>query len=163
MFWAIRHDHWKAAVILLDRGAHIDCKDRDGYTPLIWAASTGRVTIHTHCTTLYLYPYIHSRVGHLDTVGLLLERGAGMEERTADGYTALIVAARWGRTDIVSLLLEVGANGRARDEFGKSAAYYARKEGRLAALQLLQKHVSVVKAPTTSPMPSSPPFRRYKV
>ena len=31
---------------------------------------------------------------------MLLERGAGMEERTVDGYTALIVAARWGRTDI---------------------------------------------------------------
>lgn len=41
LFWAIRHDRLKAAVVLLDRGAHIDCKDRDGYTPLIWAASTG--------------------------------------------------------------------------------------------------------------------------
>ena len=90
---------------------------------------------------------------------LLLERGAGMEERTTDGYTALIVAARLGRTDIVNLLLEEGADGRARDEFGKSAAYYARKEGRLAALQSLQKHVSAVRVPPTL-SPSSPPFRR---
>jgi ankyrin repeat protein len=92
---------------------------------------------------------------------LLLERGAGMEERTTDGYTALIVAARLGRTDIVNLLLEEGADGRARDEFGKSAAYYARKEGRLAALQSLQKHVSAVRVPPTLP-PPSPPFRRHK-
>ena len=73
---------------------------------------------------------------------MLLERGAEMEERTTDGYTALILASRWGRTEIVNLLLEEGADGLARDEFGKSAAYYARKEGRLAALQLLQRHVN---------------------
>ena len=48
LFWAIRHDRLKAAVVLLDRGAHIDCKDRDGYTPLIWAASTGLAAMHTY-------------------------------------------------------------------------------------------------------------------
>ena len=187
LFWAIRHDRLKAAVVLLDRGAHIDCKDRDGYTPLIWAASTGlwdytysvpmhnyaktldyftqallyAGCIHTYNILIYSYTYILPRLGRFDTMVLLLERGAGREERTTDGYTALIVAARLGRTDIVNLLLEEGADGRARDEFGKSAAYYARKEGRLAALQSLQKHVSAVRVPPTSP-PSSPPFRRHK-
>ena len=73
---------------------------------------------------------------------MLLERDAGLEERTTDGYTALIVASRWGRTEIVNRLLEEGADGRARDEFGKTAAHYARKEGRMAALQLLQKNAS---------------------
>ena len=86
--------------------------------------------------------YIHTLLGRLGPVEMLLERGAGLEERTTDGYTALIVASRWGRTEIVNRLLEEGADGRARDEFGKTAAHYARKEGRMAALQLLQKNVS---------------------
>ena len=40
---------------------------------------------------IYLFIYIASRWGHLDTVRLLIEKGANVNEKDTSGNTALIL------------------------------------------------------------------------
>ena len=96
---------WKAAAVgdiaALERhaaaGAPLDVPDPVlGTTPLAWAA-------------------LH---GHADAAEWLLDNGAGVNTRNADGSTALHSAAFMGRTEVVRLMLERGANPNARHPNG---------------------------------------------
>ena len=73
--------------LLLDRGADKDKADRDGWTPLMAAASSGEVQV----------------------VEVLLRRNAALDLQDKKGRTALDLASRRGRTAIVDLLNEVRA------------------------------------------------------
>ena len=59
------------------RGADIECLDKDNYTPLLIAASTG----------------------HTAVVKLLLERGANLEAKNKQDKTAIFLATEENRTD----------------------------------------------------------------
>jgi len=77
--------------VLLDRGADINGRGigfRDGWTPLMEAAA----------------------VGNVDTMKLLLDRGADIEAQTAEGSTALTIAAYNGRQAAATWLVGQGAN-----------------------------------------------------
>ena len=84
-------------------------------------------------------------VGDAERVGTLFDAaereraveaaaGAGdlpdpIDERSADGFTTLHLAARFGRTDVVRLLLARGADPRALDEDILTAAELAERAG----------------------------------
>lgn len=51
---------------------------------------------------------VHSHLGHVEMVALLLEMGAPVEGTTDSGMTPLCLAAAAGHTDIVSLLCKKG-------------------------------------------------------
>jgi ankyrin repeat protein len=73
---------------LLDRGAAIDAKDREGKTALAKAAEADKLPL----------------------LKLLLERGADVNVRAVDGSTPLFYAAEQDRGAAVALLLERGAD-----------------------------------------------------
>lgn len=77
-----------AARLLLEHGAEVNAVDHRGYTPLLLAAQYDREAP--------------------ELVRLLLERGADLEA-TAEGETALSLAARRGETAVTRLLREAGA------------------------------------------------------
>jgi len=52
---------------------------------------------------------------HGEMVKLLLEKGAGVNERSSDGNTPLLHAARKGRAGIVRILAGKGADINAKD------------------------------------------------
>ena len=90
---------------LLARGAAVN---RSGWTPLHYAASGPDAGVTT----------------------LLLERGAAIEALSANGTTALMMAAGYGAIDGADVLLAKGADARPRNKAGLAAADFARRAGR---------------------------------
>jgi ankyrin repeat protein len=86
---AVGEDHrLRVASLLLDRGADIDARDRQGRTVLHRAASRGQ----------------------LQAVQLLLARGAAIDPIDALGQTPLHLAVREGHVTIAAHLLDRGAS-----------------------------------------------------
>ena len=79
--------------------------------------------------------------GDIDKVKMLLDTGADLHGRNADGETALITAANKGRIDIVKLLLDKGADVNAQATGGDlpkaTALVYAAANGYVEIVELL--------------------------
>jgi ankyrin repeat protein len=114
----------------------------DGYFPLGLAAFFGHpatvslllkcgADIHAVARNQMKVQALHAAVAsrRLETVALLLERGAEVNARQQVGYTPLMGAAAGGRDDIVQLLLDHGADPSLVSEDGKTAASVAHEHG----------------------------------
>lgn len=103
---------------LIKQGAEIDCRDKEGWTPLHFACIGGSV----------------------DAVRLLLEHGAEVNARTTYGQTPLHWASASGYDPIVMILLNRGAQINARGSDGWTPLHWACHHGRAGtALILLNK------------------------
>jgi ankyrin repeat protein len=111
---------------LLDRGAAINAKDREGVSALARAAAQGNVSVSTfllergadpnlrdsHGRNALIYAVDLSSFAELPhVVRALIEAGVDTEAKDAKGRSAVQIAAAGGRADIVALLK--GGNGRA--------------------------------------------------
>ncbi len=91
--------------VLISEGANVNAKDKNGRTPLMYAA------------------FISSTP---EIVQLLLEKGAELEARDTTGFTPLMFAAGKSSTpEIVELLIEKGAEVNARGPDGKTPLMFA--------------------------------------
>jgi hypothetical protein len=97
--------HLTWAQRLVAAGATIN---REGWTPLHYAASGGGV----------------------DVLRWLLEQGAQIDATSPNRSTALMMAARYGASESVEVLLARGADTRLRNDRGLTAADFARSAGR---------------------------------
>jgi ankyrin repeat protein len=70
-------------------------------------------------------------------VQLLLNKGADVEAKDKDGWTALIWAAQGGYEAMVRLLLDKRADVEAKDQYGWTALLWAAQEGHEAVVRLL--------------------------
>ena len=109
--------------LLLDSGANIEYLARGGKNsgrPLMMAAKKYR---------------------GLETVKLLVARGADVNGADQYGRTALIMAARYGRTEIIRFLLSLGANPNAESimQKWKNPMIAAKLRGHDEAVALLQE------------------------
>ena len=82
------------------------------------------------------------RMGVVETVKLLLERGAGVNTRIVgphnrDGHSALMVAATRGDVAIVQALVDAGADVDARNEKHETAMLFAASNGHASVVQVL--------------------------
>jgi ankyrin repeat protein len=69
---------------------------------------------------------------------MLLEAGADATASSAEGETALMVAARTGKVDAVNALLARGADPNAKENWrGQTALMWAAAEGHAAVIQIL--------------------------
>jgi Raf kinase inhibitor-like YbhB/YbcL family protein len=103
----------------------------------------------------------------LDTVELLLARGASPNATNGDGWTPLIKAAAAGHTDVVRALLAKGADMNVADSLGCTAWMYAAMANREEMAELFRKTRAAQRAATpiavSSPalQPNAPMSREY--
>ena len=128
---------------LLRHGAEIDNRDNRGCTPLRFAAARG----HKHVVGRLLdcgadvnaqrnedrstSLTIASQKGHIDTVRMLLSKGAKTEVRDHLGRTPLWYAAANGHMMVVSALRSAGARIDAMDDKGYTPLWIAAINGHL--------------------------------
>jgi ankyrin repeat protein len=79
--------------LLLDKGADVNARSKQGRTPLVIAAA-------------------HD--GNIEVMRLLIKKGADVKAKSPDGFTALISAASHGNVEAVKLLLARGADVNAQ-------------------------------------------------
>ncbi len=111
---AILAGRTQVAELLLDSGAQLDA------SALLLKAATLGVTDR-------------------DTVKFLVEAGADLEQRNADGDTALLISIRQDNHRLASHLVNRGADVNARAADGRSALMLARQLGYPELISLLQR------------------------
>ena len=118
LFAAARLGCEREARALLDRGAAVDARDREGMTALARSAQAGKTGI----------------------MRLLLDRGAGVEARSVNGSTPLFYAAEADRAEAVRLLLDRGADPNIPGRSGERPLAAAAYDGSADTVELLLKH-----------------------
>ena len=79
-----------------------------------------------------------SWMGHIETVELLLERGADINARGMSERTPLGWATKGHRMEVLNLLLEKGADIHLRDEDSKTPADIADDAGRASIAKIIR-------------------------
>lgn len=152
--------HEDLVSLLLNRGAHLEHRDKKGFTPLMLAATAGHAGVvdillshgadleaqseRTKDTALSLA----CSGGRYEVVEILLARGANKEHRNVSDYTPLSLAASGGYVNIIKLLLQHGAeiNSRTGSKLGISPLMLAAMNGHVAAVRLLLDNGSDINA-----------------
>ncbi|KAJ0982577.1 hypothetical protein J5N97_010832 [Dioscorea zingiberensis] len=89
-----------------------------------------------------------ARKGEGRGVGRLVDRGAGVNGRDQNGWTALMRAGFKGRVEIVKALLDMGAELDARDDEGYTALHCAAEAGQAEVVEMFVKRGADVEART---------------
>ncbi|KAL6892130.1 hypothetical protein GGI43DRAFT_196890 [Trichoderma evansii] len=133
---------------LLEEGAGVNARDKDGWTPLLAASEHGhakvaRILIEKGAdleakAKMGMTPLLMaSTAGCFELVQLLLTKGAAVEAEDAEGLTPLIAASYVGNANIVWLLLEYGARIDAKTKGNLTALKIASMQGRNNVVKLL--------------------------
>ncbi|MBN2515766.1 MAG: ankyrin repeat domain-containing protein [Deltaproteobacteria bacterium] len=102
----------------LEEGDHVDTRDEDGQTSLMWAAAMNSLKI----------------------AKLMIENGADINAKDKNGQTPLIYAAMKNSLDVAKLLLETGADVEVKDTFTLTALMWAEVKRHDKMIELLRKH-----------------------
>jgi ankyrin repeat protein len=121
---------------LLDRGAAVDARDREGMTALAKSAQAGKIkvmrllldrraNVEAQSVNGSTPLYYAAEADRAEAVRLLLDRGADPNIPGRSGERPLAAAAYNGSVDTVALLLKRGADPNAVDDDGNGAMVYA--------------------------------------
>jgi ankyrin repeat protein len=109
---AVRQGRHDLVQQLLAAGADVETKDKNGMTPLFYAAD--------------LDPSLATLEGHSKIVQMLLAAGANVHARERCRFRSVLhVAAKHGRRDMVQQLLAAGADVDVKDANNVAALIYA--------------------------------------
>ena len=156
LIFACRYNYLDMARLLIDKGADVNRKAKDGSTALMMAAYASpdmvkllighgadvkaRNNIGTGAFTNAVIAAMESE--GTETAELLLEAGADVDEAATAGptagYTPLMMAARNNRPGLVSFLIAKGADVNARAKDGKTPLALAQQEGHTDVVNLLK-------------------------
>ena len=101
LHWAVYHDDFETARLLLKAGAKVNVETRvNAITPLFMACANGNATM----------------------IDLLVQAGANPKSVKPNGATALMTAAASGSVDAVRVLLDAGAELEAKEKVHEQTA-----------------------------------------
>ena len=114
---------------MLDSGADVNAKDKDGWTPLLWAAYNGNAEVIS--VLLQAGADVNAKKNNGDTpllsavlrenielISVLLKRGADVNAKDDDGRTPLLSAVLRENIELISILIQAGADLNAKDNDG---------------------------------------------
>jgi ankyrin repeat protein len=116
LYVAIANGKEDVAKALIDKGADVNLADNTGWTPLMFAAEKGYLTI---------------------TQALLSAPGIDINAQKSNGATALYVAIANGQDDVVKALIDKGADVNIANNDGWTPLMLAIQEGLLTITQAL--------------------------
>ena len=151
LFDAIRADDYARVKDALEKGADVNTRYDNSWTPLMHAAC---VSSTPEIVRLLLekdaevdarsdadftpLTFAAARSTRPEIVRLLLAAGSEVDARDEEGGTPLMMAARFSTTpEIVSMLLAAGAEIEARDNLGQTPLMCAGSKGSLPLLRML--------------------------
>ncbi len=148
LVYVVKNGYIKTAQKLIEMGADLEARDKDGDTPVFYAVGSERIDmvelfiknnadIHTvnnkKETTL-----IHAvKTGNLEMTAFLIANKVDVNAKDEDGKTALMYAAKHGDVEAMKLLIANNANVNDSDKYGKTALMYAAEYGNAKAVKLL--------------------------
>lgn len=135
---AAGHGDSAAVVKFIKQGVNVNAVDKNGNTALIMAARFGELSIvkmlikagatideprspKGRTALMAALAYANG----IEMTKLLVENGANVNARAADGTTPLIIAAAGAKYNVVKYLIEKGADVNAKDNNGKNALTWA--------------------------------------
>ncbi|KAI4386630.1 hypothetical protein MLD38_004547 [Melastoma candidum] len=124
--------------LLLEKGANKDIRSRSGKTAYDVAAEYGHVRL-LDMLGLGEILFAAARKGDSKAVRRILERGASINGRDQNGWTALHRASFKGHVDVVQILIEKGIDIDAKDADGYTALHCATESGHTDVVALLVK------------------------
>jgi ankyrin repeat protein len=147
LFQAVGRGDVAGLSALLRRGADPNARNNLEMTPLMIAATTGRIPVveallrggaKLEAWSIFGTPLTFAAMtGQAEIARFLLDRHADVGARRPDGITVLMMAARSGAPEIVRDLLGRKADVNAKDADGATALIYAAREGDMEAGRLL--------------------------
>lgn len=129
-----------------------DARDKDGRTPLLWAASSGNVEAIELLTKLKAnvalqdldgLTALHCAAsrGYLECIECLLELcGSQVDQTDWSGASALFYAVTLGHADCSQFLLQEGAAPNRQDRKGRTPAHCGAAKGQLETLKILYQN-----------------------
>ena len=142
---------FEAVIELIEKGAKVDEKDKDGETALIWASFYGnlriaekliesRTDVNQKDGSGWSALMFASNQGYLGIVELLIEEGADVNQKNKDGNTVLMLTSQFSQVKIVKRLIEEGADVNLKNDDGKTAISLAKDdETRRVILEAVKK------------------------
>ena len=133
---ASKGDVAKVSAMLKKSPKLVFAKDKDGATPLHYAAAGGQKAV----------------------AEALIAKKANVNARKKDGVTPMIVAAAMGKFEVVQVLLDRGADAYAADKKERTALSVAQDGGHEEVVKLLQEYMATrpsAAAPATDESTSS--------
>ena len=146
---ACENGQTQIASLLIQLGAEVDTRNKDGVTPLYLACKFGHKEtaelllrrgskVDTPDTADATPLYWACQRGDTATAGLLTEHGADINAaRNSDGSTPLHLACQSGHKDVAALLIERGAGIDNTNKAGFTPLHFACSSGLMETAELL--------------------------
>jgi ankyrin repeat protein len=139
LMWAVREDRPELVSLLLGRGASLELKTRTGAKPAVRPPGAGGGSHGVGIVRGGVPPQgeqpptpggmtalsFAAREGRLEAARLLIDAGADVNAREANGITPLVMAITNRHTPVAALLLARGADPDAADWWGRTPLWAA--------------------------------------
>jgi uncharacterized protein len=142
LMWAVAQKHADVVALLIKRGADVHARTKSTEMlvvrgdPAQVPSSTSIDNVQTGGSTPLFFA---ARNGDIDCARLLLDGGADVNERAADGNSVLVLAAHSGHRAFAAFLLEKGADPNANGA-GYTALHAAVLRGDVELAKSLLSH-----------------------